>query len=417
MVLSGGCSAARSKTEGIDPSQCNDNADNDRNGLFDCNDPGCFENSFCKSQQVDTQSSKPSATTNKKVAKTPPAEPTSKVSPAEPKVSSTTGWLKTLGNKIYHADGTVFRGRGANIHDTRGCNACVWDPPDVKEVKRRIDTLVDEWGANFVRLVLESYDVPLNRVHWKGPLKDPGYLKDITEIVKYIGTKPNVYVLVSLWTHPSHDKMGWPTEATIPVWEALAKVLVDQPHVLFGVVNEPKLNYDGAHDAEVWSRMNNVVAAIRAVELAHKSPKHLIAVQGTRAWGRYLGYYIKHPIAAGGGENIVYETHSYMQPSEFKPNWIVPSKTIPVIIGEFAPSDIGGGQTMTISDTIAMMDEAELRDIPWAAWTFHQRCGPKLIEDHIGRRCGKNMKLTPTEWGNVIKTRLSQPWKTSKTSK
>ena len=82
--------------------------------------------------------------------------------------TNATGWLEVKENKIYLSDGSVFRGRGANIHDTRSCNACTWSEPDVDEVKRRLDKLVDDWGANFVRFVLESYEEQYNewQVHW-----------------------------------------------------------------------------------------------------------------------------------------------------------------------------------------------------------------------------------------------------------
>jgi endoglucanase len=242
-------------------------------------------------------------------------------------------------------------------------------------------------------------------LHWAGPLDDADYLQDIVEIVEYIETKPGVYVLVSLWTHPSLDDMGWPTQATIPVWEALTEALVDKPHVMFGVCNEPQSNFDGSLDADVWDRMTMLVEAIRAVEAAHGDNRHIITVQGTRAWARHLGYYVDHPITAGGGVNIAYETHSYMPPSDFEENWIAPSATLPVIIGEFGPFE------MTVDDTVVMMDEAESRDIPWLAWTFHQRCPPNLLVDHEGNGCGFDMELTPTDdWGVTIRDRLAEPW-------
>ena len=38
-------------------------------------------------------------------------------------------------------------------------------------------------------------------------------------------------------------------------------------------------------------------------------------LQGTRAWARAIEYYVAHPITAGGGQNVVYETH----PCEWAP--------------------------------------------------------------------------------------------------
>ena len=66
------------------------------------------------------------------------------------------------------------------------------------DVERRIDALVDDWGANFMRLSLESYADAEGRVHWASFAKDGEYLDDIVEIVNYIGTKPNTWVLSSL---------------------------------------------------------------------------------------------------------------------------------------------------------------------------------------------------------------------------
>ena len=58
-------------------------------------------------------------------------------------------WLSVNGNHIVRGDGSAWHGRGANIHDTRSCWACAWGPPDVAEVTRRIDELVDDWNADF----------------------------------------------------------------------------------------------------------------------------------------------------------------------------------------------------------------------------------------------------------------------------
>ena len=343
----------------------------------------------------------------KKAAKTKDSSQNDEKEP----VSSTTPWLTTKKNKIYLDNGKIFRGRGANIFDTRSCNACTWTPPNVKEVKRRIDLLVDDWKANFIRLNLESYPSAQGRYHFGGVLEDASYLKDIVEILTYIGSKTGVYVVVSLWTEPTVNDKGWPTPKTIPVWEKLTTELAHMPHVLFGICNEPKGNDSGSQDKNVWDIMNKIVEAIRAAEKKAGSPNHIIAVQGTRNWSRYLGYYVENPITAGNGKNIVYETHSYLRPSEFSKNWLDPAKKIPVIIGEFAPYDKSWGK-MTEEDTIQLMDDAEKRDIPWLAWSFHMRCAPNLIQDNSGGGCGIGMELVPTDWGNIVRDRLNKPWKT-----
>src|SRR5207248_939544 len=88
-------------------------------------------------------------------------------------------WLHTSGNHILHSDGRTWHGRGANLHDTRSCDACTSEPPSVAEVERRIDELVDVWKANFIRLDRESYASSSGRMQWQTVLADPGYLATI----------------------------------------------------------------------------------------------------------------------------------------------------------------------------------------------------------------------------------------------
>jgi len=307
-------------------------------------------------------------------------------------------WLYTEGNKIYQSTGEIWFGKGANIQDTRSCNACTWSPPDVEEVKRRIDELVDVWGANFMRLTLESYSQASGRTHWQGLLEDSEYLDNIIEIVDHIGRKSGVVVLLSLWEDPTFSEMGWPTDNTIPVWEKLSETFSNVSYVLYGIANEPTGNWSGALDAQCWEAMNTIVAAIRSVEEQLGSHKHIIAVQGTREWARRLDYYVTNPITAGDGENIIYETHVYDPITEFQILFIEPAQTLPVIIGEFGP--VSGFNTM--SDCEELIKEAESLKIPYLAWTFHMRCPPNLLVDNSNWGCGKNMPLEPTPWGELL---------------
>jgi endoglucanase len=313
-------------------------------------------------------------------------------------------WLHTSGNRIVKSDGATWHGRGANLHDTRSCNACAFNPPNVGEVFRRIDELVDVWGANFIRLDLESYASAQGRLSWEGVLDDPDYFGNVKSIVAHASSKPGVYVLLSLWVDPTFTGMGWPTAATASEWVALADAFKAEPRVLFGLVNEPQFNYDGSLDAQVWAAMNSTVAAIRDVEDASGGPRHIISVQGTGGWARFLAYYVNHPITAGGGENIAYEVHVYDPASTFDQRFTIPSQTIPVVIGEFGPSN------MTLADCATLMQRAEQLEIPYLAWTFHMRCPPNLLVDNSQGGCGVGMQLQPTSWGQLLKDRLAQPW-------
>ena len=318
------------------------------------------------------------------------------------------GWLYTDSNKIHKEDGTVFTGRGVNIFDTRSCNAATAFSPNVSEVKRRIDEVVDIWGADYLRLCLESYESLQSwQVHGLSVLEDTAYLNDIVEIVEYIGTKDSVYVLVSVWNDPSLDDMGWPTAETIETWRVLTPRLAQYSHVLFGVCNEPQSNSSGALDGDCWEAMNNAVAAIREEEENAGAPhQHIITVQGTRNWARYLGYYVDHPITAGGGTNIAYETHCYDHQDQFAERFINPSEHIPVVIGEFGPAVIGEVLYMTLEECQLMMDEAEDLQIPYTAWSFHQRCPPALLVDSAGSGPGFGMAIVPTGWGELLMDQL-----------
>jgi len=317
--------------------------------------------------------------------------------------TSTDEWLRTSGNRILLPDGTRFHGRGANLHDTRGCDACTFEAPNVNEVMRRMDLLVDGWGANFIRLDLESYPSSGGRTHWQRYTDDATYRAQLKQLVAHARTKPGLYVLLSLWIDPSFDAMGWPTSGTNDTWRAIAADFKDEPRVLFGLVNEPQSNFNGAQDAQVWAAMNAAVQAIRDVEGA--GPKHLVAVQGTRGWARTLDYYLTHPITAGGGANVVYETHVYNPAADFMGLFELPSQTLPVIIGEYGPAD----GYMTEAECSQLITRAKALEVPHLAWTFHQRCPPNLIEE-TAPGCGVGMELRPTSWGTLLKNALSQPW-------
>lgn len=325
------------------------------------------------------------------------------------------GWLFTDANHIFISDGNggskVFDGRGANLQDTRGCVACLWDDAKPEEVKRRADVLIDEWGATFVRLTLESHadGTEPGAVHYKGVANDPAYLADVVDIVKHMTAKPEVYVLVSLWYDNTFNELGWPTEKTRESWKVLAEALVGEPKVLFGICNEPTDNFDGAMDAMAWTAINEAAQTIRDVEDARGSPHHIITAQGTGDWARRLEYYIDHPITAGGGDNIAYEIHYYNPITSLDELLAGPAAKLPVIIGEFGPLNPPDGIEMTMADCESLMQFAIESDMPFLAWTFHQNCPPNLIENDVGDKCGVNMNLRPTAWGKLLQKYLVGP--------
>lgn len=314
-------------------------------------------------------------------------------------------WLTTSGNKIL-LNGTAFKGRGANVHDTRSCWACAGSAPNTAEVKRRIDE-ISSWGANFIRLDLENYPKESWMVSYASVIDDPAYLAAVVDIVKHATSKPGMYVLISMWHSTSFTATGVPTARTNEEWKILAKATRSIPNVLYGVSNEPQSNYDGKQDLAVWTAMNSAVEAIRSVEAA--PPYHVVAVQGTRGWGRDLSYYMTHPITAGGGVNIAYETHVYDPQANFAKLFVDPSKKLPVIIGEYGPTT-NMTPAMTLADTAALQAQAEALQIPYLAWTLHGRCPPNILKDNSAGGCGVGMKLETTPWGQQVKDRLGKAY-------
>jgi hypothetical protein len=314
----------------------------------------------------------------------------------------TTGaWLTTSSNHILLPGGAVWHGRGANLPDFRGCGSSL-DKLDVPELERRVDTLVDGWHANLVRLDLESHSTSASG---SAPtvLADPNYLAAVEQVVRYMESK-NIYVELSLWLDPTFDANGWPTSGTRAEWQKLATEFAHDDRVLFGLVNEPQNNSDGSQDPQVWTAMNDTVQTIRDAEVAAGGGTHVVAVQGTGGWSRYASYYVTHPITAGAGKNVAYEIHIYNPQSEFD-SLLSPASAIPLLVGEFGPD-----QTMSQSDAQALMGRLQQLEVPHIAWAFHMRCSPDLLQDSSGGGDGTGMALQPTAWGSALQSSLAQSW-------
>jgi endoglucanase len=323
-----------------------------------------------------------------------------------------------MGNHIKNPNGTNFHGRGANLLDTRFCGVCGSasasgtnsEASRKAEVIRRMDDLVDNWHVNFIRLDMETMSpgAGSGTAAADGVVTSPAYLQSLRDIVDHAATKPGLLLMLSIWSNSSLDVNGWPTAATNAELAVLATTFKDSPRVMFGVSNEPQNNFDGAQNAQAWTRMNSAVQAVRDAETAAGATvQHLVAVQGLGSWSRLLGYYMTHPITAGGGVNVVYEIHVYDPASSFAALFETYSATLPIIIGEFGPAS----GYMTTADSTVLMTSAEQREIPYLAWQYGMGCGPDLLVDYNNQSsCGVGTSLTPTAWGSQLKNRLAVPW-------
>jgi Cellulase (glycosyl hydrolase family 5) len=325
-------------------------------------------------------------------------------------------WLVVKGNKILHGDGTPFKGRGANLHDERSCEACSFAAPDPQGLNRWADQLIDVWHATFIRFLLSSKSAPFNagELQWKSIVDDPAYYADIQTNVNHM-TDKGAYVLVTLFADPTvkteaagGDDSEWPGSAgdgnTNLRYTMLAQAFKTNPRVLFGLTNEP--HGPAARDAELATRYQSAIDAIRKVENDAGTPHHLIAVQAPEGYARDLTYFLAHPLP---GDGIVYEIHPYNTAPEFDKLVTQPAKTLPIIIGEYGPAG-----TMTDADVKALWPVAQAAGVPHIGWNFHMRCPPNMLTDTTSDGCGlaasTNYAFPRTAWGDELFTYLNTPW-------
>lgn len=321
-----------------------------------------------------------------------------------------------MGNRIVEAStGMNFHGRGANLHDTRSCNACSFAPANPLGVNRWSDELVDHWHANLIRFLLSSKSAPFNasEVQWKNLVDDPAYFADIQTNVNYLTAKPGVYVLVTLFADPTikgntgEFDSEWPSSAgdSNTRYTKLAEAFATNPHVLFGLTNEPHTD-TMQHEAQLATVYQDAIAAIRAVEDAHAVPHHVIVVQAPLGYARDLSYFVAHPFS---GDQIAYEIHPYNKQTDFANLITTPSATLPTIIGEY-----GEAGDMTIADVQQMWTVAEAAEVPYIAWNFHMRCPPNLLQDTASDGCGLDAStgysFPRTSYGDVVFQHLQTPW-------
>jgi hypothetical protein len=321
--------------------------------------------------------------------------------------------LVVVGNRIQHADGTPFHGRGANLHDERSCNACSYAPPEPDGVDRWADELIDSWHASFIRFLLSAKAAPFNEFEqqWMNLVDDPAYLADIVQNVHHM-TGKGAYVLVTLFADPTiKDNNGdfdseWPSSLgdSNTRYTALAGAFADDPRVLFGLTNEPHTTID--HAGELAAIYLDAIAAIRAVEDARGAPHHIIVVQAPVGYARDLAYFVDNPLP---GDQIAYEIHPYNPASDFDALIVQPAQALPILIGEYGPA-----LAMTEADVMALWPVAQANEVPYIAWSFHQRCPPDLLQDTASDGCGlaasTGYDFPRTAWGDLLHDHLQTPW-------
>lgn len=316
--------------------------------------------------------------------------------------------LVVSGNRILHQDGSVFRGRGVNLHDTRSCNACVTLPPDPAGLMALGDELTDHWRVTFVRFLLSSWASDDGyRKQVRSIVDDAGYARDVRDVVRHL-TDKGVYVLVTVFADPSvtpddtSEESEWPTEGTLPVYRLLAEMFADDPRVLFGLGNEP--HGPPARNADLAERYLRSIDAIREVETRLRVPPHVVVVPAPQNYARDVSYFVDHPLPR---LQVAYDIHPYDHAEVFPASIERPARVLPLIVGEYGPT-----KQMNERDVEALWLLLERLSLPHTAWNFHQRCPPNLLMDDAGSsgdgcglaaaREGKRPRRTP--WGEQVFT-------------
>lgn len=298
------------------------------------------------------------------------------------------GWLYTSGNHIYR-DGAIWMGRGVNFVDLHMCgrDATLADTSaSLAFLEHEIDVLVSDWHATFLRIVMSADD-------GSNFANNPELAARMVALLEHVEAQPNLYAMLSVYGDPSFRSSAGvgccPQETSLPAYEAMVRATGHLGHVMYGLTNEPNEVAGSPEEAALGVTFEHIVQRIRDTEATMGVPPHLVSVQATQQWSRYLDYFVAHPIAAGGGVNVVYEVHAYDFPEDYDRLFVEPSRTLPLVIGQLGPFVEGG----RAQDYVDLMMRADALSIPYTAWIFDWNCGFALIADDA---------LTPTAYGQEV---------------
>jgi hypothetical protein len=302
------------------------------------------------------------------------------------------GWLYTQGGTIYVSDGnkgTQWMGRGVNVDDLFFCgyNSSLGMNNAESTLGTLMSGLLSGWKPTFVRVSLSMNSYAQTSWTTGNPAT---YKTPMTNIIKTLGAKPGVYVLVtlrsdaSMTNYGSDDATYFPTSATDAVYTALVDTFAKSSFVLFGITNEPGGN--SLSNSTIRAGMDHAVGVIRGEEDKLGVPHHLVSVQGNN-WTSNIGFYSTNPLS---WDNVVYEVHGYPPPASS-----YTYSNLPVIIGEYG----------SLSNASAFYADVESKKIPTLAWDFDSfsNCAPDLLTVNQSAT-----NLVPTAWGTTVQNYLLQ---------
>jgi endoglucanase len=309
--------------------------------------------------------------------------------------------LATAGNRIVRADtGAPVLLRGVNR------SGLEYSEPDEQGflsgaglVRPEIRTIVEDWGANVIRLPFNQDWVLRGRGGWR----PEAYCRALDQVIQWAAGFGAYTILDLQWLQADQPYGGernfvapLPNAQSIEMWRTFAARYRGQPAVLFDLFNEPHDRLaDDPHplhraDGTVfpeeqrrvtpaewrpWAR--TLIETIRDV-----NPEALIFVSGID-WGYDLrGMDLALP-------NVVYSTHVY--PSR-DANWTEAfgrlAYSVPVFAGEWGCTEDDLDWAWTL------MGYFDGLQMGWTAWSWHD--APRLVE-----------RYTPTPYGRVVQDALA----------
>lgn len=289
--------------------------------------------------------------------------------------------LKTQGNQIVvKATGERVRLVGANFSGLE--NDAGYD----RNFLNSLEVLKGTWKGNIIRLAV-------NDGLWfqTNTTARDAYRAKVDAIITRAG-ELDVYVILDL------HKYAIPTTAATTFWTHAANLYKTQPHVLFGLYNEPHTTTAKPLTWPLWRNGDSAGPGMQTLlqTVRDQGANNIVVVGGLDyaydLRGIMPGYngltngYALTDTSSGNG--VVYDSHVYPWKSYIQGTSANASLYYPFILGEFGhPSGttVGflPGQTFEshTSWVPRMMDWIATNNFHWVGWNFSDTAHPAMLSD------------------------------------
>jgi hypothetical protein len=281
------------------------------------------------------------------------------------------GPLRTVGNKIVDANGSVVTLRG--INRSGSYTTAIADTATQYDVAR-----IKAWGGNVVRITVGQY------LYLPGcPQYDPATASLIDQEVSWVNALGMLAVLDLQWNAPTCATNGlntMPDPQSKVLWQKLATRYANSPLVAFDLFNEP-------HDVSdaVWSDGGTATTSSGVSYQAIGMKELYSAVRATGAQNLVflggLSYASTFPSTAplSGTENVVYAVHAYNcdQPSTCVngsgASWLLDrfvdaGRTNPIMVTEFGWPTASNRSAQSFNNNVISF--AEQQGWGWMPWSW-----------------------------------------------